>query len=242
VGTTHAEYAVLAERLCTQLAIMSQVRVVRQRLASNGFPRPGAVARSPLPRVSSFGAVGIVASTGGPNALAELLGGWPPDFPLPVLLVQHLTASFLEGFVSWLGSVCPFAVQIAREGEVPLPGRVYLAPPDRHLQITGGALRVSAAAPVCFQRPSGTLLFQSMAHSLGSRALGVLLTGMGEDGAEGLLEIRQVGGHTIAEDESTAVVYGMPGAAVQRGAACESLPLPAIGPRVLELLAQSQEA
>ena len=94
---------------------------------------------------------------------------------------------------------------------------------------------------VCFQRPSGTVLFQSMAYSLGPQALGVLLTGMGEDGAEGLLEIRQVGGYTIAEDESTAVVYGMPAAAAQRGAACESLPLPAIGPRVLKLIAENQE-
>jgi len=239
VGTAHADYEALAERLCTQLAIMSQVRVVRQRFA----PARAAVVASPARKwkPGSFRAVGIAASTGGPNALAKLLGEWPPDFPLPILLVQHLTASFVEGFVSWLDSACPFTVEIARDGELPLPGRVYVAPPDRHLQLAGGALQVDGGEMVCFQRPSGTVLFRSLARSLGPRALGVLLTGMGEDGAAGLLEIRQAGGYTLAEDESTAVVYGMPAAAVRQGAACESLPLPAIGPRVLELIAQDQE-
>ncbi|MFZ3351760.1 MAG: CheB methylesterase domain-containing protein, partial [Xanthobacteraceae bacterium] len=116
----------------------------------------------------------------------------------------------------------------------------YLAPRDRHLRFGGDCVEMDFGAPVCLQRPSGTVLFESMASVLGSQALGVLLTGMGEDGAEGLLRVRQRGGYTIAEDESTAVVYGMPAAAVRIGGVCESLPLPAIGPRILDLVSKKK--
>jgi two-component system chemotaxis response regulator CheB len=241
VGATHAEYASLAGHLCTQLVLMSQVRVVRQRLrfGENGQPKNPP---PPLERPAGpFRMLGVVASTGGPAALVELGNGLGADFPLPILLVQHITASFLEGFAAWLGKVCPQEVLIAREGEVPLPGRIYLPPPDRHLRVERGRLRLDSDPPVCGQRPSGTVLFDSMAQSLGPQALGALLTGMGEDGAEGLLALRQAGGYTLAEDASTAVVYGMPGAAAARGAACELLPLHALAGRIRRLTAQPRE-
>lgn len=111
-----------------------------------------------------------------------------------------------------------------------------MAPAERHLRLGGGRLRLDAGDPVSFQCPSGTVLFQSMARDLGQGALGVLLTGMGDDGASGLLAIRRAQGYTIAEDESTAVVYGMPAVAVRLGAVQESLPLPAIAPRVKDLV------
>jgi two-component system chemotaxis response regulator CheB len=111
-----------------------------------------------------------------------------------------------------------------------------MPPAGKHLRLDGGRLRLDAGDPISFQRPSGTVLFQSMAGGLGAEAMGVLLTGMGEDGASGLLDIRRSGGYTIAEDESTAVVYGMPAAALRLGAVCESLPLPAVGARILQLL------
>ena len=107
--------------------------------------------------------------------------------------------------------------------------------------IEGDRLRLNQDPPVSVQRPSATVMFQSMARSLGDRGLGVLLTGMGDDGADGLLELRRAGGHTIAEHESTAVVYGMPKAAVDRGAACECLPLGQIGSRILELISAAAE-
>lgn len=232
VGTTSAEYDALAERLCTQLAIMSQVRVVRRRPMVRARPR---VEHLRAIGSRSYAQLGVVSSTGGPNALVQVLGGLGPAFPLPILLVQHITSSFLEGFASWLQSVTPFSVEIVRDRVVPQRGKVYVAARDRHLRLQRDYLQVDAGDPVCTQRPSGTVLFESMAEALGSRALGVLLTGMGEDGAEGLGHIRRKGGHTIAEDESTAVVYGMPGQAVRLGAVCESLPLPAIAPRILEL-------
>ena len=238
VGTSSAEYEALAERLCTQLAIMSQVKVVRRRSTVRPTHR---LERPLVPYPGRHRMLGIVTSTGGPSALVQLLGGLRSDFPLPILLVQHITSSFLEGFASWLESVCPFSVVIVRDLVVPERGIVYVAAQDRHLRLEWGGLQVDAGDPVCAQRPSGTVLFESIAKTLGVGALGVLLTGMGEDGADGLLQIRNHGGYTIAEDESTAVVYGMPEAAERLGAVRESLPLAAIAPRILELTLSKQE-
>jgi two-component system chemotaxis response regulator CheB len=239
VGTTQSEYESLAERVCTQLAIMSQVRVVRQR-----FPRPvpGSLPRPrPRPLPNSSRVLGIGASTGGPNALMVLLGGLGKDFPLPIAVVQHITPSFLAGFAAWLGSVCPCPVEVVASRQRMAPGRVYMATADRHLRVEQGCVCLDAGDPVCAQRPSATVLFESMAQSLGPQSLGVLLTGMGEDGAEGLLAMHRAGGFCIAEDASTAVVYGMPAAAARLGAAHELLPLPAIAPRIVELLSNFGE-
>jgi two-component system chemotaxis response regulator CheB len=205
-----------------------------------GYRRPhaadGSIPRSLCAGPGGFKMLGIVCSTGGPGALVQLLGALGPTFPLPILLVQHMTASFLVGFASWLETVCPFSAKVVTDGCIPIALALHMAPADRHLRLSGGRLRLDAGNPISFQRPSGTVLFQSMAQDLGADALGILLTGIGNDGASGLLDIRRCGGYTIAEDESTAVVYGMPAAAVRMGAVCESLPLPAIATRVLELV------
>jgi len=234
-GTTHADYEALAERLCTQLAIMSQVKLVTQH--SRHEPRAGDAGKAWFwgGNPGAYHMLGVVCSTGGPGALVELLGGLGAAFPLPILLVQHMTSSFIAGFASWLDTVCPFTVTVIEDGCIPAVGVVHMAPAERHLRIEAGRLRLGKGELISFQRPSGTVLFQSMAEDLGPNALGVLLTGMGDDGAAGLLAIRRSGGYTIAEDESTAVVYGMPAVAVRLGAACESLPLRTIAPRVLDL-------
>jgi two-component system, chemotaxis family, protein-glutamate methylesterase/glutaminase len=234
VGTTNADYEALAQRLCTQSVIMSQVKLVHRH-------REPDLESSRIPRCSRSGSrgfkmLGIACSTGGPGALVQLLEALGSAFPLPILLVQHMTASFLDAFASWLGRISPFSAAVVNDCSIPVVRRVHMAPPEWHLRLEGGRLRLGAGDPISFHRPSGTVLFQSMARDLGAEALGVLLTGMGDDGAAGLLEIRRSGGFTIAEDESTAVVYGMPAAAVRMGAVCESLPLPAIAPRVLELV------
>jgi two-component system chemotaxis response regulator CheB len=237
-GVTSIDYEALAERLCTQLAIMSQVKVVRRRIDVRPVPR---LDRRASPRVAGQRILGVVSSTGGPNALMQLLGGLGAGFPLPILVVQHIASSFLEGFASWLDNVCPFSVEIVKDRSLTLPGKVYLAAQDCHLRAENGFVRIDRGHPVCAQRPSGTVLFESMALAFGTQALGVLLTGMGEDGAEGLLRLRQSGAHTIAEDESTAVVYGMPAEAVRLGGVSESLPLPAIAPRIHELILPRSE-
>lgn len=247
VGAGHADYEAVAERLCTQLAIMSQVSVIRQRFnrdrRSPQPPQPQNRVSAPASRnlklPHRFSVLGLVASTGGPGALQTLLPSLGPDFPLPIVLVQHIMASFHQGFVDWLGDICPLPVASACGNHRLQPGRVYVAPADQHLEVRGDTLAVRASDPVCGQRPSGTVLFESMARSLGTQALAVLLTGMGEDGAAGLGEIRQAGGYTIAEHESTAVVYGMPAAAVRRQAVCELLPLGEIGPRIWELISEA---
>jgi two-component system chemotaxis response regulator CheB len=249
-GNKCRDYEAMAERLCTQLALMSQVKVVRQRIrraelcAQPGSELPGKAAlggRGDLVRASHFRLVGMVASTGGPAALEKLLGRLNPRFPLPIGLVQHMSAGFLPGFVSWLEGACALRVAIAEDGQRPLPGTVYVAPSDRHLCLQGDRWRLESGEPVCSQLPSGTVLLRSLARSLRSDALGVLLTGMGDDGAAGLKELFDAGGHTIAEDESTAAVYGMPAAAVRLGGVSESLPLDRIGARLEALTANSTE-
>ena len=235
VGTSHADYEAMSERLCTQLVIMSKVKLVTQYI--NREPHAGEhIAHFTNGNRGEFKMLGIVCSTGGPGALVQLLGALGPTFPLPILLVQHMTASFIGTFASWLGVVCPFPVTLIKDGCVPVGGTVHMAPAERHLCVNAGRLWLDTGDPISFQRPSGTVLFQSMARDLGSGGLGVLLTGMGDDGASGLLAMRRAGGYTIAEDESTAVVYGMPAAAVRIGAVCECRPLPEIARRVLDLV------
>jgi two-component system chemotaxis response regulator CheB len=243
---------------------MSDVRVVRQRAFTDTAPASrartveGATVREPKavtdcvdePTIGasewrSRGArpsvVGIGASTGGPPAVVQLLTDLGGHFPLPVLIVQHIIPSFLPGFVSWLDGAIPGRAVIAREGDVPVPGTVYLPPADHHIEMDSHRIRLTQAPALSMQRPSATVMFRSIARSAGSSGLGVLLTGMGDDGADGLVELRRQGGHTIAEHHSTAIVYGMPKAAVDRGGAAECLPLRDIGPRVSALVRAGQE-
>ncbi len=230
-GVRMADYEGMAAQLCTQLVIMSEVRVVRQRPTRHGVPPP--VTHLP----AAVRMVGLVASTGGPGAIARILGNLPPGFGAPVAVVQHMGAQFMGGFTHWLGTVSALPVSLAADGQPACPGRVYVAPGDSHLTVVEGVLVLRDGPPVQGLRPSGDVLFDSLAHHHGDTAVGVLLTGMGEDGARGLADLRQAGGHTIAEDRSTAVIWGMPGAAVALGAAVEVLPVDAIALRLSQLVA-----
>lgn len=243
VGTTHDDYKALAERLCTQLAIMSQVKVIRQRFNGQGRRSNAKAARRTVNRAQCtrhqaqpLRMIGIVASTGGPRALQSVFGALPPEFPLPIALVQHITAGFHHGFVQWLDQTCPLCVVTAEHRQTAVAGHVYVAPPDYHLHVDRSQLLLRRGEPVSAQRPSGTVLLESMATSLKGQAMGIVLTGMGDDGADGLSSIRRAGGFTLAEDESTAVVFGMPAVAARLGAVCEQLPLERIGPRMLDLV------
>lgn len=251
-----ADYQTVAHHLCTQLVIMSQVKVIRHRItarparpatgaapsdgaADGGLPE-AAVAADGRPR--RFRAVGLVASTGGPAALARVLKDLPTGFPLPVFVVQHMGAPFMAGFASWLGTVSPLPVRLGEAGLVPRPGTVYVAPGDRHMLVDGGSIRLSNAPLVCGQRPSGEELFRSMARAYGASGIGVLLTGMGEDGARGLVDMHKVGAYTIAEHASTAVIHSMPGTAVRLGGAVEELPLDRVAGRLLQLTSDDKMA
>ncbi|HEX8390805.1 MAG TPA: chemotaxis response regulator protein-glutamate methylesterase [Longimicrobium sp.] len=172
--------------------------------------------------------IAIGASTGGTLAIEEILCALRPDTP-PMVIVQHMPAGFTRALAARLDRVSPLEVLEATGGEALVPGRVLIAPGDRHLRVrrAGGGLTAEVwdGPPVNRHRPSVDVLFHSVAAAAGPRAVGVLLTGMGEDGADGLLAVRNAGAWTIAQDQATSVVFGMPAEAVRRGAAQQVLPL-----------------
>lgn len=215
-------------RVVQTIRLMSEVPVVGRR-------RPGAPPL--LPATPSFAhraeVVGLVASTGGPPALAEILGALPRDFP-PVLVAQHISPGFTPGLTRWLQSVVPLQIVQAVQGAVPRPGTVTFPPDGHDLEVDPlGTLSVRRGVGSVW--PSGDRLLTSLATSFGPRAAGVVLTGMGEDGARGLLALRHRGGATFAQDEETSVVYGMPRAALQLNAASAQLPLQQIAPMLMRV-------
>jgi two-component system chemotaxis response regulator CheB len=234
VGVEASGFREQAGNILTQLFIMSQVRVVRQWNRETRRTMAPIVPPKRLVQDIEIRALGIGCSTGGPNALAVLLRDLPAGLDVPILLVQHIPPTFVASFASWIASISSLPVRLVREPEVLKAGWIYIAASGLHLGVANGNV-VGTAEPPAAQHPSADVLFRSMAREFGSAALGILLTGMGEDGAQGLLEMRRAGACTIAEDSSTAIVYGMPGAAMALGAVCESLPLQMIAPRIAEL-------
>jgi two-component system chemotaxis response regulator CheB len=190
---------------------------------------PGPRGRREVPE---FGAVGLGASTGGPAAVAGVLAALPRPFPLPVLLVLHVGETFGQPLADWLQRVADRPVRLARNGEpiAETAGAVVMAPPGTHLVLRAGSLLLTRDPERHSCRPSVDVLFESLATELGPRVGAGLLTGMGRDGAAGLLEVHRRGGLTIAQDRATSVVFGMPGEAVRLGAAQQVLPIERIGP------------
>ena len=225
-GDDLSDYGVL---LCSRLRLLAGVKVIRHLRGlreRKPVQRPGAA----RPEVVVMG-----ASLGGPRALASILRRLPRTFPVPIAVVQHIADGFTEGLASWLDQETALTVAEARDGEPLRPGRVVLAPTGRHLVLSRGASHLSDAPAVDTFKPSVTPLFSSAARHYGPRASGVLLTGMGRDGADGLKSIQEAGGATLVQDESTSAVFGMPRAAIELGAADRVLPLDDI-PRVLQEL------
>ena len=168
---------------------------------------------------SAIKVVTIGASTGGPKALHKILASIPKNFPVPIICTQHISPGFLEGLVSWLGAESLVKVKIAQAGEWPLPGTVYFAPDGCHLAINShGRFTFPALEAIDGHCPSVTVMFESVAKFYGRGTLGILLTGMGKDGAAGMQAIAQAGGITIAQDEQSCLVFGMPKEAIALGA------------------------
>jgi two-component system chemotaxis response regulator CheB len=229
-----------AERLVEAVQAAAQARVRRRvpmraekHTADVVLPRRRALA----PAGDRGTLVAIGASTGGTEAIRDLLQMLPPDAP-PVVVVQHMPEFFTAAFARRLSKTCAIEVVEATHEAPLVPGRALIAPGNRHLvvQRRGGHYyaEVIEGPLVSRHRPSVDVLFRSVAQAAGSAAVGVLLTGMGDDGAEGLLELKQAGAHTIAQDEATSVVFGMPKEAIARGAAGEVLPLPDIAAAVMK--------
>ncbi|MDY6937597.1 MAG: chemotaxis-specific protein-glutamate methyltransferase CheB [Cyanobacteriota bacterium] len=199
-------------------------------------PRPP-IRANPGGRTECYKIVGIGASTGGPQALQQILAQLPIDFPLPVVCVQHISKGFLAGLVKWLGSECRLPVQIARSAETPKPGTIYFPPENAHLEFDRvGRFAYSSAPPLLGHRPSISVTLKSIAKCYARRSIGILLTGMGRDGASGMLDIARAGGLTIAQDEASSVVFGMPKEAIALGAAAHVLPISSIAPLLKERL------
>lgn len=176
----------------------------------------------------------IGASTGGPAVLSELLKNLPVNFPAALIIAQHVDSTFIHDFSRWLEKNCPLPCQVAKAGERPFAGNVYIANTEQHLYLNRSGVLDYTEFPQDYPyRPSINILFESFALNWERPGLAVLLTGMGEDGASGLLELKKSGWHTIAQDEASSVVYGMPKAAAQLGASCEVLPVTQIALKLL---------
>ncbi len=216
------------------------------RGAAPRAPRPATPIRLAAPHAASppVQVLAIGVSTGGPNALATLLPTLPAELPVPVLIVQHMPPLFTRLLASRLNGASPLRVVEAEAGMPVLPGRVYLAPGDWHMEVARDGQRVMIVTHQGPQenscRPAVDVLFRSAAGVYGGHVLGVVLTGMGRDGLRGAEHIRAVGGRVLAQDEATSVVWGMPGFVAEAGLAEEVLPLPAIGPAIVRRVAASR--
>jgi len=220
--STRQRYQPVTERTATPTGRSSD---------EDAVPMPGDTAAGRAPEIVAIG-----SSTGGPQVLLNILSQLPPDYARAILCVQHISKGFLPGMVDWLNSQCAVTVKIARTGEVPRAAHVYFAEEDHHLELDSrGSIWLSRTPPVGGHRPAVTVLFESMARRLGSRATGVLLTGMGTDGALGLKAMALAGALTIAQDEASCVVFGMPRQAIALGAAKLILPTQEIVRKLLTM-------
>jgi two-component system chemotaxis response regulator CheB len=214
--------------------LMAEVKLVRRRAGRRPAPaappepaRPEPARPEPArPPGKAVEIVAIAASTGGPAALATVLGALPATTPVPILVVQHITAGFHQGLVDWMGTVSRLGVRLAADGEPLRAGQVLFAPADAHLGVDArGRVSLGSDPPIGGHRPSATYLFRSVAERYGGGAVGTILTGMGDDGVAGLKTLKEAGGVVLAQDESTSVVYGMPREAAVLGLADQVLPI-----------------
>ncbi|OQY49500.1 MAG: chemotaxis response regulator protein-glutamate methylesterase [Desulfobacteraceae bacterium 4572_87] len=214
-------------------ALLKKIAMI-EKLSRNSqvSPIPRQSKASPGSKVSSLIAIG--ASTGGPKALAEILSRMPANLGAGILIAQHVDGEFSAGMASWLNEQSPLSIRLAEEGAYPSRGTALLAGKNDHLVLTSNLDLAYIKEPIATPfRPSVDVLFKSVAAHWPSMGIAILLTGMGRDGAEGMKMLHRVGWHTIAQDEATSVVYGMPKAARDLGAASEILPIDRIAPAIL---------
>lgn len=211
----------------------SQANFSQTSFSQTSFSQANSIANVTDIRRPKILAIG--SSTGGPQALNTILAQLPADFPIPILCVQHISHGFLSGLITWLSHACKLKICIAQEHRPPQVGTVYFPPEGHHLEVNNfGYLNLSQHPPINGHRPSATVLFKTVAEHYRRAAIGILLTGMGQDGALGMQAIAQSGGMTIAQNEATSVIFGMPKAAIELGVVHHVLPLQKIAPFVLE--------
>ena len=229
------------EELVAMAKAMAQVKVVRRWASQPRAVQP--VRARPLPRGAPVRLVAVAASTGGPAVLQRILTALPRDFAAPIAVVQHIATGFVAGLAEWLSASCNLRVKVAEHGETLLKRTVFLAPDNQQLGVgPDGRVVVADAPPVNGFRPSATYLFASAARAYGAAVAGVILTGMGSDGVEGLKAVKAAGGRVLAQDEASSVVFGMPGEAIAAGVVEAVLAIDEIAPRLVELVAGGSHA
>ncbi len=236
VGVAHPDYKDQAKELIQTVKLMSEVKVVRRhsRIKHGKGISAGLAVKDLIPLTTDVKVVAIGASTGGPPVIETILSRLSKDSCAPLLIVQHIAPGFVQGFADWLANSCRIPVKIATGHEFPLPGHAYIAPDGVHMGMdTSGRIVFEGSEPENGLRPAVSYLFRSVANVFGKNIVGVLLTGMGKDGAKELKMMKEKGAITIAQDEESCVVYGMPGEAVNLNAATYVLS----PPKIAELLA-----
>jgi len=221
-------------QLVEKIKILAGVKVIgrRHKPLVNVPPKPSAKKEAGM--LAKMIAIG--SSTGGPQALARLFGNLPENFPIPIVCVQHISRGFLHGMVEWLDDASRLQIVVAEAGMVPHAGYVYFAPEGQHLVFDEvGRFKLIEAQPNDFHLPSADQLFMSMAQVFGAHCVGVVLTGMGNDGAHGIVSISEKNGLTIAQDQCSSIIFGMPKAAIETGAVKKVLSLQAISDELMSL-------
>ncbi len=212
------------ERLAEKIRLLSRIRVIHHL----NRPRARRVMPVRIEEGRSRSILAIGASTGGPKAVMSIVRTLPSDFDAAVFVVQHISSGFARGFSQWLNLECALPVRLAEAGDIPRRGEVLVAPNDYQMVMAGDSLQLLDTPPVNCCKPSIDVFFSSLAEAKGAQTVGVLLTGMGRDGAQGLARLRESGSATIVQDEKSCAVFGMPKAAIALNAADEILPLPEI--------------
>jgi two-component system chemotaxis response regulator CheB len=236
-GPGSATHAAEAAALLNTVKLMSEIKVVRRWNRARRDAPP-----APLTSGAKAGRVGLIAigaSTGGPPVLQALLGGLPAGFPVPLAVVQHMSPGFIPGFVGWLQQTTALPVHVARHAAPLLPGHIYVAPDDFQMEVArGGQVNLLRSPPENGLRPAVSALFRSAADVYAAATIGVLLTGMGADGARELKQLRELGAMTLAQDRASSVVHGMPGAAIALGGAVRVLPGEDMAAALIQLVAE----
>jgi two-component system chemotaxis response regulator CheB len=236
------DFAAKQRQLLRTLAAMARVSVVRRGstarlIDSEADDIPVRVTKTlrPTPEIIAIG-----ASAGGPSALSRLLREFPAELPVPVVVVQHIPQEFINGLARWLEKLISLPVHVVTDGDILTPGVVHLSPGEAHLKVARrgdqlvGLLHMERGSYHYY--PAIDVLFESVAEACGSAAVGVVLTGMGSDGAQGLVAMYEAGARTFAQDKASSTVYGMPRAAFEAGAVQKTLPLSHISTEILKLL------
>lgn len=229
-------FGALRDTLLQKIRLLSNIKVISHIKGKRKFAQPTAPKELPKAKEPLAGILAIGASTGGPRAVMSILKALPADFPLGAALVQHIGASFTPGFVDWLAQECKLKVKLAKDGDAVTPGTVLVGPGNLHMEIEENVVRLSDTPPVNNCKPSVDVLFKSVARSYGSQALAVLLTGMGRDGAEGMVDIKKMKGLNIVQDEKTSVIFGMPKAAIELGVVDKVVPLNEIPNEIMRIV------